>query len=300
MPRNSWSDVAKTPRPAAPPPKDPPPPASSIKPLTRDEVDRGIENFKTEFQNSEPIESLQSLIERGQKTTITHCLCLNIGHFMHINKEARPGRRTTANLNTSLHQLAMLEILIEGLTGKGDPIEVYFEDVTFTGPERDHLLSRGYVVTQDYSGLNRMSATTLLFAPCVSHRFIARALRPGDPALYIGTNLDEAIEGITTRETKESHPETEKWLEHLQRFKQASFQTEDLPIFVHRVDNGVECWRYGSVYWLYRVSREARMAARLSREDNQSTLPSGSKGNGKGKGKEIDWWDHEDPPKEKR
>lgn len=313
MPPERYSDIAKTPGPLPLPPK-PPAPAPSIRPLTRADATKGIENFKAKFRKSDRTKHLESLIERGQKAKITRCVCLNLGHFINIDLETRPERRSAGKLNTSLHQLAMLEMLLEGLAAGGDAIEVFFEDNLVTGVERGFLQLRGYTVTMYNAGVYHIPAGTLNFAPCASHQLIARAFKPGDPALYIGTDLDEVIEGISTCETKEALKWKENWAGCLQGFKHDSFQTEDLPIFVDNVDNGVDIWRYGSVYWPSRGNaeikpadglgkgdtgkkgkrgnRSAKGADRLRIEDNRSTLPSSSKE--KGKEKEIDWWNHED------
>ena len=313
--QKNYSNTAKIPHPPQPAlsPRSSGPPASIFKSLTPEEVQTGIEDFTTRFQTSHRYESLTSFLEQGQKTRITQCICLGLGHFMSIEKRTRKERRFNGGFNYSLHRLAMLEMLLDRLA-KGNEIRVYFHDPVFTKQEREYLQSRGYVVLRDDSAFSRMSTSTFLFAPYVSGGLISKVLMKNFPALYIGTESQGGIEGVDMRP--------------LEQFKRSSFETERLPLFCLGSYHGLESWGAAIVRWLNPGYGEAKAADQLGEEDgktgsydtvasgvgnrgkvsrlgkkdgeieNGSTPPSSVSEKEKGKGKEIvrDWWTYE-PPK---
>ncbi|CAD6584347.1 MAG: hypothetical protein ASARMPRED_001740 [Alectoria sarmentosa] len=326
MEKKNHANTAKIPHPPRPAlsPRGPRPPASSLKSLKPEEVQTGIEDFTTQFQTSQRYESLTSFLEQGQKTRITQCICLGLGHFMSIDKKPQKERKINGGFNNSLHRLAMLSLLLAHLA-KGTEIRVYIHDPRFTKQEREYLQSRGYIVPQDDSVFPKMSTSTFLFAPYAPGAPISKALGKNFPALYIGTKPPG---GIDVGGVVDMRP--------LERFERVSFETERLPLFCLGGHCGRESWGNAIVRWLSPGYGEAKASDQLEEEkeeeeedgkrgshgagasgvgkrgkgggggglgdkdgktDNQGTLASSAGAKGKGKQVVIDWWTYE-PPKE--
>ena len=240
---------------------------------------------------------------------ITQCICLGLGRFRNFH----------GHFNASLHRLAMLEMLLEKLANAGDgenenknknknKIQVYFQDAAFTDPEKHFLEPRGYeVLSNDNDSVfaKMKSPCTFLFAPYLSAVLLSTAVMDDNfPALYVGTDLNEAIEDISTHYSEE---ELERYLRPLLRYRNASFEGKQLPILAHGATKGGESWKYASVRWLGAAGsgdggggggmgeerRVGKEGGRGGKGGNyQSTLASGSGEKGKREGI-IDWWSYE-------
>ncbi len=297
MEKKPFANSMKAPPPlhlprATPPSWARPPPTQRIKTLRPREVERKIEKKIEEktkqFQTSDRFQFLAPFFEQGQKTNITQCICLGLGHFMAPDPQPHSSRKGASNFNWPLHQLAMLELLLRGLTkGKSAAIPVYFQDTIFTSSEKECLESFNYIVAKDYdSGLASMSPSTFLFAPDIKGVTVSLALIDCFPALYVGIDLDGAAEYIGTRDVKER----ERYMRPLEQYKAASTDTPGLPIFLGGAQNGFESWDDACVRWLDPEYVKTKEADRMGKEVGRS------KAMDEGKGKEIDYWDW-DPPR---
>ncbi|KAL9073999.1 MAG: hypothetical protein Q9161_002621 [Pseudevernia consocians] len=154
-------------------------------------------------------------------------------------------RESTGNFNTSLHRLALQELLLKRLTKEGDAkIPIYFHNTLFTPPERNHLQSSGYILFRDddsSSSLATMSTSTFPFVPFLKDETISLALIDSFPALYIGIDMDDAIEHINKCDAKDFPGGREQFIHPLEQFKAVSNETPRLPIFANRNQQGFEC-----------------------------------------------------------
>lgn len=300
MENKSSTDVANTaalptPRPPAPSPKAPRPATPQHKLFTPKEVKAGIETCTQKFRNTTRFHSDGFLRARAE----------NKYHAVHMSRprpihELREQERK-GDFNTSLHQPAMPELLLNGLT-KDEGTKVYFQDPVFTRSERDQLQSRGHTVLHDDDAFAKMSKTAFLFAPDLKAKNISRALTDPFPALYIDTDPDAAIADIGKDDAKEFPGGKEKCFRPLQGFGRDSAETLRLPIFTHGVRDGRGVWAEASVRWRVPDGGGRKVGKWLgggdgkSRSGNRSaTLSSGAEGKENGKGKEfvIDYrgWD---------
>ena len=207
-------------------------------------------------------------------------------------------RESTGNFNTSLHRLALLELLLKGLTKEGDArIPVYFHDTLFTPPERNYLQSSGYRLFRDDdddSSLATMSTSTFLFVPLLKDGTISLALIDSFPALHIGIDMDDAIEHINKCDAKDFPGGREQFIHPLEQFKAVSHETTRLPIFANGNQQGLECWSDASVHWLDPGYVKAKAADRMKKEGgrrkagNERTRASSD--TDKGTGKAVDYW----------
>lgn len=157
-----------------------------------------------------------------------------------LRKQERKG-----DSNTSLHQPAMVEFLLNGIT-TDEETKVYFQAPVFTRSERDQLQSCGHVLHND-DAFAKVSKTTFLSAPYLDAKNISRALTDPFPALYLGTDLDAAIADIGKDNAKEFPGGKEKCFRPLREFGRDSAETPRLPIFGHGVRDGHEDWAEASV-----------------------------------------------------
>ena len=259
-----------------------PPPAS----LTLEEAKSRIEEFTDNFRHSHRMRSLDYLFEQGQNAKITTCICLHVGHFLHVTHVST--RSAEVKFNTALHQLAMLELILK-LLAKGSTVQVYFQDVGFTDPERRFLQSCGYTVLPDDTIFSRMSTTTFLFAPFRTKVSVPKALAHSFPALYIGVDLLRDVKATDSREDEEGFLEGKKReMEALQGFKRVSLETARLPIFAFRVKNGVEKWGAARVLWTVKKKNEVgKEDDNKGKKASRSMLLSTDKEKQKGKRREI-------------
>ena len=93
--------------------------------------------------------------------------------------------------------MAFLVTLLQ-LLGKRHAIqEVYVQDPIYNDAEvsflRDHL---GYTVLRTPEAFNRVTASTLVFAPRVHMADTAEALERAHPALYIGNEIEVSMEHL--------------------------------------------------------------------------------------------------------
>ncbi|KAF6231452.1 hypothetical protein HO173_010413 [Letharia columbiana] len=231
-----------TPRPPAPSPKAPRPAAPRHKPFTPKEAKAGIETCTQKFRNSTRSESLTALFEQGQKTSITQCICLDLGPFMSF--ENKSARETSTPLSTNQPCWNCSSTVRR----KTREIKVYSQDPVFTRSERDHLQPRVHTVLHNDDAFAKMSKTTFLSAPYLDAKNISRALTDTSPStLYIGTDLDAAIADIGKDNAKEFPGGKEKCFRPLREFGRDSAETLRLPIFAHGVRDGHDVWAEASV-----------------------------------------------------
>lgn len=223
---------------------------TDVKPLTLRDFMTQLEAFETQFKQSVNAQSpsLLQYFEQRQKHNIQRCICLGLGTFTSIGQDSSTKNPT----NRSLHQLAILRVLIEGLTKEREidgesKISVYFQDPAFTELDELYLHCLGYKVIKDPAAIQKISTSTLLFAPCVSHEVVAEAVKNKMPVVYIGNDLDRAIENVGRDGRGNALPGRDEHVRALERFKRAITATQRVPVF-GKDEQGKE--RDATVYWL--------------------------------------------------
>ena len=157
---------------------------------------------------------------------LTKCICLGLGNF-NIVPSKKEAAQSGGHPSTSLHQLAVLIVMLEILVEGHSIQEVYFQDPAFTKVEKRFLQSLGYTVLEDPAAFEQMSASTFLFAPFVAYNVASSALAVSFPALYMGNSPAKVLEGLRLPGT--SH--REEFIAMFDRFQNAVVDGELLPGF---------------------------------------------------------------------
>jgi len=203
---------------------------------------------------------------------ITQCVCIGLGRL--ISRMTWQGPREGAWYEEStapLHQLVFLRQLLGLLRKKHNIQGVSFQDPTFTEVERAFLLSLGYKVFLHPKAFEVMHPTTFVFAPRFRKDLVVGLFRIAHPALYIGTDIDEAIafaqimDGTSDPIDNTQHqqmnvmeepprtplqPATQYTIDLLVRFREATAR-EPMPVF----DKHQWC-RDSAIYWLQQQERQ--------------------------------------------
>ena len=194
-----------------------------------------LENISKRFQQHLNVidrptyhQALQKIFDVDHGTKLTQCICLGLGSFEEVAAEG--GVSQLSGSNTSLHQLAVLTLLLRILHDRYNIQEVYFQDPAFTPNEKAFLQSLGYTVLEDPAAIERISASTFLFAPFLAYPVAAKALAVAFPALYIGNGPARYLESLRYFG---NHPEEElRWMVDIfERFQTATLEGKPLPSF---------------------------------------------------------------------
>ncbi len=154
-------------------------------------------------------------------STITKCVCLGLGNI--AKHMTVPGTEHVA----SIKQLVVLQKLLILLRRKHSIAEVFFQDPKVTDVEAAFLKSLGYIIVEDPQAYNQVDENTLVFAPRFPNDLIVKCLGRAYPALYIGLDLDGAIEYVTQMN---SNPNATPFIvDQLSRFRDAKSKTQ-MPI----------------------------------------------------------------------
>ena len=169
-------------------------------------------------------QALQKIFDVDHGTKLTQCISLGLGSFEEVAAERGVPQLTDSN--TSLHQLAVLTVMLRILHDRHDIQEVYFQDPAFTQLEKTFLQSLGYTVLEHPAAIERISASTFLFAPFLVYPVAAKALAVAFPALYIGNGPARCLESLRYLG---NHPEED--LKVFERFQAATLDGKPLPSF---------------------------------------------------------------------
>ena len=172
--------------------------------------------------------ALKDMLNLNHGTKLTQCICLGLGHF---NLAAdKKGKLQSSSSHTSLHQLAVLIVMLRILADRHTIQETYFQDPAFTEVEKAFLKSLGYTVLEDPAACKKISSHTFLFAPFLGYPVAASALTVAFPALYIGNSPDKYLESLRHYH---KHPtsEVEDIIRILVLFQNATVDGEALPSF---------------------------------------------------------------------
>ena len=171
-------------------------------------------------------QALMKIFDFDHGIRLTKCICLGLGNF-NIVPGKKDASQSGSHPSTSLHQLAVLIVMLQILAEGHSIQEVYFQDPAFTKVEKKFLQSLGYTVLEDPAAFNKMSASTFLFAPFVAYNVASSALAVSFPALYMGNSPAKVLEGLRLPDT--SH--REEFITVFDRFQNAVVDGELLPGF---------------------------------------------------------------------
>lgn len=155
--------------------------------LSQKEISETFQSYIQELEQPECYQALKGIFDLDHKTNITQCLCLGLGPFAIGVENVKSGHRDEYK-NTSLHQLAVLTVILKVLGEQHNIKPVYFQDPVFTRDEREFLRSLGYKTMEDPDANRHMSTSTFVFAPFLGWNVFAEALKKAFPALYIGAD----------------------------------------------------------------------------------------------------------------
>ena len=185
-------------------------------------------------------QALMKMFEFDHGIKLTKCICLGLGNF-NIVSGKKDASYSGSQPKTSLHQLAVLIIMLQILVEGHSIQEVYFQDPTFTKVEKRFLQSLGYTVLEDPAAFEEMSTSTFLFAPFIPYNVASSALAVSFPALYMGNSPADVLESLRSPDT--SH--VDNFIAVFDRFQNAVVDGELLPAFEQH------SWtRKTKVHWL--------------------------------------------------
>ena len=211
--------------------------------LSLEEVSDRFQQCLNDVNRPEHHQALKRIFDFDNKLALTQCICLGLGPFAldgACTDDEIPMRREDSN--TSLHQLAVLTVILTLLADRHKIRNVYFQDPAFTKVEGEFLRTLGYTVLEDPAAFQHMSPATFLFAPFLGHDTAAKALQVAFPALFIGNSPAECLESIGRWDNLVTVFHESIGL--FRQFKDATSAGEPLPSFDH------ECWTADTtVHW---------------------------------------------------
>ena len=144
------------------------------------EFDKCVQHLK----KPECDEVLSHFFDHEHKVNITQCICLALGNFGARRKKSKD----CVEFTDSLHQLAVLTVLLQVLKTKNNISNVYFQDPKFQPVEVQFLQALGYIVLENPDAFEKMTASTFLFAPYCPYDVAFGALKSSFPVLYVGND----------------------------------------------------------------------------------------------------------------
>ena len=188
-------------------------------------------------------EAFLKLFDFDHGVKLTKCICLGLGNFNIVpsKKDASLSGGQPRKSLQSLHQLAILTVMLEILAESHSIQEVYFQDPAFTKVEKKFLQSLGYTVLENPAAFSEMSVSTFLFSPFIGYDVTSCALAVSFPALYIGNCPAKVLEGLRLPKGRD----TEEIIGNFTRFRDAFVDGELLPRFEQHF------WTKGTtVHWM--------------------------------------------------
>lgn len=113
--------------------------------MSQQEISETFQSYIHKLERPECYLALKSSFDLDRKTNLTQCICLGLGPFAIGVENVESGCRDKYK-NTSLHQLAVLTVILKILGTQHNIESVYFQDPVFTRDERECLQSLGYKI----------------------------------------------------------------------------------------------------------------------------------------------------------
>lgn len=191
-----------------------------------EEISETLQQYIDDASQPKYHQALMKIFDFDHGIRLTKCICLGLGNF-NIVPSKKDASQSSGQPRRSLHQLAILIVMLQILVDGHSIQEVYFQDPAFTKVEKKFLQSLGYTVLEDPAAFEKMSASTFLFAPFNGYDVACSAFAVSFPALFIGNSPAKVLEGL--RVPKNSH--REQFIAVFERFQNAVVDGELLPRF---------------------------------------------------------------------
>lgn len=225
--------------------------------LSPTEISETFQGYIQELEQPECYQALKSIFDLDRKTKLTQCICLGLGSFA----------TGVGNFkNTSLHQLAVLTVILRILGASHSIKKVYFQDPVFTQDERAFLRSLGFKVLENPAACSNMSTNTFVFAPFLGWNVIADAFKVAFPALFVGVGPATYLDALESQRhfVPEDNTLYFDTINILRRFTDITSVGTALPKF------DKESWTEGTtVHWLspaYGKAPEGRSKIRAAKK----------------------------------
>lgn len=191
-----------------------------------EEISEKLQEYIVDASQPGYHEAFIKIFDLDHGIRLTKCVCLGLGNF-NIVPSKKDDSRSSSQRRTSLHQLAVLIVMLEILVEGHSIQEVYFQDPAFTKVEKKILQSLGYTVLENPYALAEMSVSTFLFSPFIAYDVTSLALAVSFPALYIGNSPAKVLESLRLPASRYR----EEIIGIFTRFKNAVVDGELLPRF---------------------------------------------------------------------
>ena len=204
-----------------------------------EEISEALQEYIDDASQPKHHQAFMKVFDFDHGITLTKCICLGLGNF-NIVPSKKDASQSSGQSKTSLHQLAVLIVMLEILVEGHSIQEVYFQDPAFTKVEKKFLQSLGYTVLEDPAALEEMSASTFLFAPFIAYNVATSAFANSFPALYMGNSPAKVLEGLRALGTTHR----EEFIVIFERFQNAVVDGELLPSFEQHswTKRTMVCW----------------------------------------------------------
>ena len=191
------------------------------------EISESLQQYIIDASQPRYHEAFLKLFEFDHGIRLTKCICLGLGNFNIVPSKKDASQSSDPQPRKSLHQLAVLTVMLELLVENHSIEEVYFQDPAFTKVEKKFLQSLGYTVLEDPAAFSEMSVSTFLFSPFIGYDVTSCALAVSFPALYIGNCPGKVVESLRLPKGRYR----EEIVEIFTRFQNAVVHGELLPRF---------------------------------------------------------------------
>ena len=220
--------------------------------MTLDEVKAKYEQRMKQWRNSSfctaMIRFFEQTLLNAQSLKLDHCACVGIGTFTgehpHCRSEYGP-----------LDQLAALETLLEILRQKHNISSVIIQDPVMNSLDAAFLESRGFTAVEHPEAQNRLTPTSLLYAPSCEWHVVKEAFEIAYPTIFIGSRLEKYMDCIEFEQEEGVDIEEDQWQETQRKVREQerrTFERAYLPFCDTRSSRDVVLYQNGrkeTVYW---------------------------------------------------
>ncbi|MCJ1313666.1 hypothetical protein MMC25_007345 [Agyrium rufum] len=138
------------------------------------------------------VKIFDEMMSKSEKLELDQVVCLGLGSMADDDNHA--------NSNTACVQFAAFETIISLLRKNFNIKRVLVQDPKFLPVDEVFIQEKGFEVFRDPQAIEEMTTRTFLYAPCCYWPIIGRALDVAVPSLYIGNDVKEYLDDMTTKD----------------------------------------------------------------------------------------------------